>query len=144
MVIRSRRVAAGSVGTGDAAQARVDAIRRVLAPTADPAGRGRLRVRLADALTAAGDIAAAAIELKQAAAEAPAAVGLLFGVRALAMRMPPAQARGLLAAVGKRTPDGVAATGAPAPRPRRAGGVTPDGPGGHRSSPASLGAPDAP
>jgi len=80
---------------------RLEAIRRSLASTSDPAGRGRLRVRLADALTAAGDLAAAVTELKQAAAEAPATVGLVFGARSLVARMPPEAGQDLLAALGR-------------------------------------------
>jgi hypothetical protein len=80
---------------------RLEAIRRSLASTTDPAGRGRLRVRLADALTAAGDLVAAATELKQAVAEAPATVGLVFGVRSLAARLPPEGAKELLTALGR-------------------------------------------
>lgn len=145
MVIRSRRVAAGSVEIGDAAQARMDAIRRVLAGTADPAGRGRLRVRLADALTAAGDVTAAAIELKQAAAEAPASVGLLFGARALASRLPPDQARGILAAVGRETPMRVAGREGEvrSAGPASASAVTRDGGDGRRRSSPSLEASEA-
>ncbi|HEY4184494.1 MAG TPA: hypothetical protein VGP07_05460 [Polyangia bacterium] len=70
----------------------MDDIRRALAATTDPVGRGRIRVRLADALVACGELAAAAAELKQAAAEAPASVGLLFGVRVLSSRLSPAEA----------------------------------------------------
>lgn len=78
------------------ARTRVDDIRRALALTVEPVGRGRIRARLADALVACGDLPAAAAELKQAAAEAPTSVALLFGVRALASRLPPAQSRAFL------------------------------------------------
>ena len=77
----------------------MDDIRRALAATADPATRGRIRVRLADALVACGDLPAAASELKQAAAEAPASVALMFGVRTLASRLAPADAAAFLDAV---------------------------------------------
>jgi len=77
----------------------MDDIRRALASTADPATRGRIRVRLADALVACGDLPAAASELKQAAAESPASVALMFGVRTLASRLAPAEASAFLDAV---------------------------------------------
>ena len=84
----------------------MDDIRRALAATADPATRGRIRARLADALVACGDLSAAASELKQAAAEAPASVALMFGVRTLAARLGPAEADAFLEAV-----DGEASSG---------------------------------
>ena len=98
------------------ARGRLDDIRRALAATADPASRGRIRARLADALVACGDLSAAAAELKQAAAEAPRSVALMFGVRTLAARLTPAEADALLDAV-----DGEQATATPAGRRRLAG-----------------------
>ena len=89
-----------------AARIRLDGIRRALAATVDPAGRGRIRVRLADALVACGELGVAAAELKQAAAETPPSVALLFGVRALAARLPPTQSRMFLEDVSGDSPNG--------------------------------------
>lgn len=101
--------------TGGGARVRLNELRRALAGAQDPVERGRLRVRLADALVATGDLSAAAAELKQAAADAPASVGLLFGARALAARLPPAESKALLAAVAR----GSAAGGGTRPSPSR-------------------------
>ncbi|MES1205350.1 MAG: hypothetical protein ABUS79_05385 [Pseudomonadota bacterium] len=78
----------GSRETGRApARGRVDEIRRALAATLDAPGRARLRIRLADVLSALGDTSAAVVELKQAAAEAPSSAGLLFTAGVVARRL---------------------------------------------------------
>lgn len=102
------------------ARGRLDDIRRVLAATADPASRGRIRARLADALLACGELSAAASELKQAAAEAPSSVALMFGVRTLAARLAPAEADAFLDAI-----DGEQAARVPSGRRRLRGRLGP-------------------
>jgi len=123
LVIGCAAVTESAVHNTGPARGRLDDIRRALAATADPVSRGRIRARLADALLACGDLSAAASELKQAAAEAPPSVALMFGVRTLAARLPPAEADAFLDAVdgeqaaarpGRRRPGGRAVPGAQA------------------------------
>ena len=103
------------------ARARVDDIRRALAATADAAARARLRVRLADMLSALGDTASGVAELKQAAAEAPPTAGLLLAVRFVVPQLSADEAESLWAVV---RPDRLAKRPATASvsggRPRRA------------------------
>lgn len=99
-------VSDSAVQNAGPARGRMDDIRRALAATADPVSRGRIRARLADALVACGELSAAASELKQAAAEAPASVALMFGVRTLAARLPAAEADAFLDAVNGEGPAG--------------------------------------
>lgn len=103
-MIRSAPVTDSSVQNVGPARGRLDDIRRALAATADPASRGRIRARLADALVACGELSAAASELKQAAAEAPASVALMFGVRTLAARLGPEEADAFLDALDSEQP----------------------------------------
>ena len=103
-MIRWSHVSDSAVQSAGPARGRMEDIRRALAATADPAARGRIRARLADALAASGDLGAAAAELRQAAAEAPASVALMFGVRALSSRLGPAEAPSFLDAVGGDAP----------------------------------------
>jgi len=115
-----------------AARARIEEIRRSLTTTTEAGARSRLRVRLADVLSALGEVDLAAGELRQAAAEAPPSAGLMFAVRALAPRLPATQAAALRVAAragrpaaastpartrSRRPSIGEAPLGAPMPAP---------------------------
>jgi len=106
-------VSDSAVENAGPARGRMDDIRRALAATADPVSRGRIRARLADALVACGDLSAAASELKQAAAEAPASVALMFGVRTLTARLGRKEAEAFLDAVDGEAPAGRRRLGGP-------------------------------
>ena len=106
--------------SGDgAARARIEDIRRTLTTTTEAGARSRLRVRLADVLSALGDVELALGELRQAAAEAPPSGGLMFAVRALAPRLSPEQAASLRAAARAGRPGLPAAPPPTRSRPRR-------------------------
>ena len=70
---------------------RIDDIRRTLAATGDAIARSRLRIRLADLLSATGDPRAALHELSQAAAEGPVSAALSLGLRVVTSRLPPSE-----------------------------------------------------
>ena len=106
-----------AVASEGGARARIEEIRRSLTTTTDVAARARLRVRLADVLSALGEVDVAAVELRQAAVEAPPSAGLMFAVRALAPRLRPEEAASLRAAARAGRPS--AAPAAPRPRARR-------------------------
>lgn len=97
--------ATASPATSDEhARARIEDIRRALTATTEAGARARLRLSMADVLTALGEVELAAGELRQAAVEAPPSAGLMFGVRTLAARLPPDEADALRALVRSARP----------------------------------------
>src|SRR5262245_23257245 len=96
----------------DATRGRMDRLRAELAATEDPAGRARLRVRLAEVMAAGGDLEAAASELKRAAVDAPPSAGLLLSAGAVVARLPAAAAAELREAIATARPARPAAAAA--------------------------------
>ncbi|MBC8133617.1 MAG: hypothetical protein H7X95_11600, partial [Deltaproteobacteria bacterium] len=122
-------VAAGEGANSDGvlanARARVDDIRRALTETADENARSRLRVRLADLLSAMGDSQSALAELRQAAAEGTVSAGLLFGMRVVAPHLRADEVALLRAAIKARRSTAPSVAGKPRIRPGAGSGTGP-------------------
>jgi tetratricopeptide (TPR) repeat protein len=98
-----RETSAEVVGS-KGAEARIGDLHRRLSTTTDQTARARLRVRLADLLSAKGDRVSAVAELRQAAAEGPISAGLLLAARIVAAHLPVAQADALTTALNAKRP----------------------------------------